>query len=103
MHPIVKIAKETVPHIGSRERATIIACNHRVNQEVLRAVGKRRSLFPTLRAKLTLLGNPRTPPGVSMEYLTDLSKKDIERLLRQPGIHPEFRTMLRNQFNQRKR
>ncbi|MGD8413799.1 MAG: hypothetical protein PVF33_06180 [Candidatus Latescibacterota bacterium] len=103
MHPIVKIAKETVPHISSRERATIIACNHRVNQEVLRAVGKRRSLFPSLRAKLTLLGNPRTPPGVSMEYLTDLGKKDIERLLRQPGIHPELRTMLRNQFNQRKR
>lgn len=102
MHPIVKIAKEVVPHVASRERATVIACNHRVNQEVLRAIGKRRSLFPTLRAKLTLLGNPRTPPGVSMEYLTDLSKKDIERLLRQPGIHPELRTMLRNQFNRRK-
>jgi hypothetical protein len=103
MHPIVKIAKETVPHIGTRERATVIACNHRVNQEVLRAIGLRRSLFTSLRAKLTLLGNPRTPPGVSMEYLTDLNKKDIERLLRQPGIHPELRTMLRNQFNQRKR
>jgi hypothetical protein len=103
MHPIVKIAKEIVPHVSTRERATVIACNHRVNQEVLRAIGKRRSLFPTLRAKLTLLGNPRTPPGVSMEYLLDLGKKDIERLLRQPGIHPELRTMLRNQFNQRKR
>jgi hypothetical protein len=103
MHPIVKIAKETVPHVSTRERATVIACNHRVNQEVLRALGKRHSLFPTLRAKLTLLGNPRTPPGVSIEYLSDLSKKDIERLLRQPGIHPELRTMLRNQFSQRKR
>jgi hypothetical protein len=103
MHPIVKIAKETVSHVSTRERATVIACNHRVNQEVLRAVGRRRSLFPTLRAKLTLLGNPRTPPGISLEYLTDLNKTDIERLLRQPGIHPELRTMLRNQFNQRKR
>jgi hypothetical protein len=98
MHPIVKIARETVPHISTRDRAMVIACNHRVNQEVLRAIGKRRSLFPTLRARLTLLGNPRTPPGVSMEYLTDLTRNDIERLLRQPGIHPELRTMLRNQF-----
>jgi hypothetical protein len=103
MHPIVKIAKETVPHVCTRERATVIACNHRVNQEVLREVGRRHSLFPTLRSKLTLLGNPRTPPGISLEYLTDLGKRDIERLLRQPGIHPELRTMLRNQFNQRKR
>jgi hypothetical protein len=81
----------------------VVACNHRVNQEVLRDVGKRRSLFPTLRARLTLLGNPRTPPGVSMEYLADLSKADMERLLRLPGLHPELRTMLRNQFNRRAR
>jgi hypothetical protein len=103
MHPIVKIAKETVPHIATRDRAMVVACNHRVNQEVLRDVGKRRSLFPTVRAKLTLLGNPRTPPGVSMECLADLSKVDMERLLRFPGLHPELRTMLRNQFNRRAR
>jgi hypothetical protein len=103
MHPIVKIAKETVAHITSRDRAMLIACNHRVNQEVLRSVGKRRSLFPTLRAKFTLLGNPRTPPGVSMEYLSDFGKHDVERLLRQPGIHPELRTMLRNQFSRQRR
>ncbi len=102
MHPIVKIARETVPHISTYDRAMVVACNHRANQEVLRSVGKRRSLFPTLRAQLTLLGNPRTPPGVSMDYLPDLGKNDIEKLLRQPGIHPELRTMLRNQYNRRK-
>jgi hypothetical protein len=102
MHPIVKIARETVPHISTRDRALVVACNHRVNQEVLRVIGKRRSLFATLRARLTLLGNPRTPPGVSMEYLPDLGNKDVERLLRQPGVHPELRTMLRNRYNRRK-
>lgn len=103
MHPIVKIARETVPHIFTRDRAMVIACNHRVNQEVLRAIGKRHEMFSTLRARLTLLGNPRTPPGVSMEYLADLGRNDMERLLRQPGIHPELRTMLRNQYNLRNR
>jgi hypothetical protein len=38
-----------------------------------------------------------------MEYLADLSKADMERLLRLPGLHPELRTMLRNQFNRRAR
>lgn len=103
MHPIVKIAKETIQHIGTRDRAMTIASNHRVNQEVLRAVGKRHSMFPTMRARMTLLGNPRTPPGISMEYLADFGKGDIERLLRRPGIHPELRTMLRNQYNRRGR
>lgn len=103
MHPIVKIARETIPHISTRDRAMVIACNHRANQEVLRAIGKRRSMFTTLRARLTLLGNPRTPPGVSLEYLSDLNRNDIDRLLRQPGIHPELRTMLRNRYNQRRR
>ena len=103
MHPIVKIAKETIAHISTRDRAMVVASNHRVNQEVLRYVGKRRALFPTLLAKLTLLGNPRTPPGVSMEYLPDLGRNDIERLLRQPVVHPELRTVLRNQFNRGRR
>ncbi len=103
MHPIVKIAKETIQHIGTRDRAMTIASNHRVNQEVLRAIGKRHSMFSTMRARMTLLGNPRTPPGISMEYLADFGKGDIERLLRRPGIHPELRTMLRNQYNRRGR
>jgi hypothetical protein len=101
MHAIVKIAKETVHHINTSDRALRIANNHRVNQEVIRTVGKRRSFFLGLSAKLALLCNPRTPPGISLEYLPDLSKKDVETLLKRGGIHPELRTMLRNQYNKR--
>lgn len=101
MHAIVKIAKETVRHINTSDRALSIANNHRVNQEVIRAVGKRRAFFSGLGAKLALLCNPRTPPGISLEYLPDLNKKDVETLLTRGGIHPELRTMLRNQYNKR--
>ena len=97
--PIVKIARETVRHVNTPERALRIADNHRVNQEVIRSVGKRRALFAPLSAKLALLSNPRTPPGIALEYLSDLGKREIEQLLRRSGIHPELRIMLRNQYN----
>lgn len=101
MHPIVKIAKETIPHIGTPDRAYRVVKNQRVNQEVIRAIGKRRSLFSGLNAKLALLSNPRTPLGIALEYLPDLGKPDVEALLRRDGIHPELRAMLRNQFIRR--
>jgi len=99
MHPIVKIARETVTHVNTPERAERVARNHRANQEVLRAVGKRRDLFASVSAKLTLLGNPRTPIAVSLDYLADLSALDVEKLLRQSTVHPELRATLRNRFS----
>jgi len=94
-HPIVKIARETVTHINTSQRAVRMAQNHRTNQEVLRAVGKRRDLFASTTARLTLLGNPRTPLAVSMDYLSDLSHHDVEALLRKGSVHPELRAHLR--------
>lgn len=100
MHPIVKIARETVPYISDADRALRVAENHRVNQEVIRVVGRRRNLFARLSARMALLANPKTPPMVSLEYVTDLSRRDIETLLRRSGIHPELRTMLRNRLHE---
>lgn len=101
MHPIVKIARETIPFINSTDRALQVAANHRVNPEVLRVTGRRRNLFPRLSARLALLSNPKTPPSVSMDYLPDLTRRDIEQLLRRSSIHPELRTVLRNRYNER--
>ncbi|MDH3197184.1 MAG: hypothetical protein OEO21_02995 [Candidatus Krumholzibacteria bacterium] len=101
MHPIVKIARETVAHLASPDRALRVAENHRVNPEVLRAIGKQRGLFPRAAARLALLANPKTPPSVSMDYLPDLSRSDVEQLLRRPGLHPELRALLRARFQGR--
>jgi len=100
MHPIVKISRETVPYINDADRAFRMAGNHRVNQEVIRVVGRRRHLFTRLSARMALLANPKTPPMVSLDYVTDLSRRDIEGLLRRSGIHPELRTMLRNRLHE---
>jgi hypothetical protein len=93
-HPRFKIARETIPYINSRDRAMLVASRKNVNQDVLRAVGKNKQLFSTQSARLALLSNPRTPPAVSLEYLPDLARTDIEMLMRKSTIHPEFRQSL---------
>jgi hypothetical protein len=98
-HPIVKIARETVAHIATAERALWLAGNHRANQEVLRAVGRRRDLFRTRSAQLALLGNPRTPVSISLDYANELGAVDVEKLLRTGTVHPELRAALRNRLS----
>ena len=100
MHPIYKVAKETIPHINSADRGYRLATNHGVNQDVLRAVGKKRALFTSLKSKLALLSNPKTPPPVSLDYIPELTRADIEALLRKGSIHPELRRVLVKKFNQ---
>jgi hypothetical protein len=93
-HPLFKIARETVAHINSPDRALRVANNHVVNQDVLREIGRNRGLFGTRTAKLALLSNPRTPPAVSLDYLPDLARQDRDQLLRRSTVHPELRTRL---------
>jgi hypothetical protein len=93
-HPLFKIARETVAHINSPDRALRVANNHVVNQDVLREVGRSRGLFATRTAKLALLSNPRTPPAVSLDYLSDLTRQDQDQLLRRSTVHPELRRRL---------
>jgi hypothetical protein len=102
-HPIAKIARETVPHVSTRDRAMLVATNHRANPEVLRGLGRKRDLFTTHSARMALLGNPQTPVAVSMGYFPDLTANDVEALLRRSTVHPELRTQLRNRYQTNKR
>jgi hypothetical protein len=94
MHPIYKIAKETIPYINSRDRAIRVVSQKNANQDVIRAIGKNKALFASHSSMMALLTNPRTPPAVSMEYLSELSRPSIETLLRKSTIHAEFRRQL---------
>jgi hypothetical protein len=102
-HPIAKIARETVPHVSTRDRALQIAGNHRVNPEVLRGLGRKRELFSSGTAKLALLTNPQTPIAVSMDYVPDLGLQDVEMLLRRSTVHPELRSVLRSKYDAARR
>jgi hypothetical protein len=100
-HPISKIARETVPHVSTRDRAQLVAGNHRVNPEVLRGLGRKRDLFSSHSAKMALLSNPQTPVAVSMGYASDLTAADVEALLRRSTVHPELRLQLRMRHDRR--
>jgi hypothetical protein len=102
-HPISKIARETVAHVATRDRALAVANNHRVNPEVLRGLGRQRELFSGHSAKMALLANPHTPVAVSMGYFADLTPADVEALLRRPTVHPELRAQLRAKFDAARR
>jgi hypothetical protein len=102
-HPIAKIARETVPHASTRDRALVVANNHRANPEVLRGLGRKRDLYSTHGARMALLANPQTPVAVSMGYLADLSMADVEALLRRATVHPELRTQLRMKYDAARR
>ena len=97
-HPLFKIARETIPHIMSPDRALQVAKDHRVNPDVLRAVGRARSLFNTMTSKLELMANPHTPVAVSLTYLPDLTTSDVERLLRRSTVQPELRAQLQRKL-----
>jgi hypothetical protein len=94
-HPIAKIARETVPHVSTRDRALAVANNHRVNPEVLRGLGRKRDLFSSHSSRMGLLTNPQTPVAVSMTYFPDLTMADVDALLPRSTVHPELRTQLR--------
>jgi len=102
-HPIAKIARETVPHVSTRDRALLVATNHRTNAEVLRGLGRKRDLFNTHSARMALLSNPQTPVAVSMGYFADLTPADVEALLRRSTMHPALRTQLRIRYQAHKR
>jgi hypothetical protein len=102
-HPIAKVAREIVPHVSTRDRAQVAANNHRVNPEVLRGLGRKRELFSAFPARMALLANPQTPVAISMNYLSDLSMRDVEALLRRSTLHPELRHILRSRYEAARR
>lgn len=102
-HPVAKIAREIVPHVATKDRALAVANNHRVNPEVLRGLGRKRELFSTFPARMALLSNPQTPVAISMNYLSDLTLKDVEALLRRATLHPELRHILRSRYEAARR
>ncbi len=56
------------------------------NEEILRAIAENREWSKSIRVKLLLVANPRTPPAVAMRFLGHLPVGDLALLSRNRNI-----------------
>jgi len=56
------------------------------NEDILRTIAESREWSKSIRVKLLLVTNPRTPPAVSMRFLGHLPVADLNQLARNRNI-----------------
>ena len=56
------------------------------NEDILRTIAESREWSKSIRVKLLLVSNPRTPPAVSMRFLGHLPVADLNQLARNRNI-----------------
>ncbi len=56
------------------------------NEDILRAIAESREWSKSVRVKLLLVSNPRTPPAVAMRFLGHLPVADLNQLARNRNI-----------------
>ena len=62
------------------------------NEDILRAIAESREWAKSVRVKLLLVANPRTPPAVAMRFLGHLPVSDLAVLARNRNISMVIRT-----------
>jgi hypothetical protein len=67
------------PRLGDQEVEGIAAARN-VSDEVLRTVGADREWTKTYAIVVALVKNPRTPPGISTNFIPRLTNKDLKLL-----------------------
>lgn len=56
------------------------------NEDVLRGIAENREWSKSLRVKVLLVSNPRTPPAVALRFLGHLSVSDLRILARNRNV-----------------
>jgi len=56
------------------------------NEDVLRGIAENREWSKSLRVKILLVSNPRTPPAVALRFLGHLSTSDLGILARNRNV-----------------
>ena len=56
------------------------------NEDVLRGIAENREWSKSLRVKVLLVSNPRTPPAVALRFLGHLSVSDLSILARNRNV-----------------
>jgi len=56
------------------------------NEDVLRGIGENREWSKSVRVKLLLVSNPKTPPAVALRFLGHVSVSDLGMLARNRNV-----------------
>ena len=72
-----------------------------VSDEVLRAIGSNREWSKVYQVAAALVRNPRTPPGVSTNFIPRLTERDLKLLAKDKNVPEIVRRNAKRIFDQR--
>lgn len=78
-----------------------ISAMRNVTEDVLRGVGTNREWTKNYTVVLNLVRNPRTPPGISTNFITRLQNRDLKFLSRDKNVPEIIRRMSKRTLDQR--
>jgi len=78
-----------------------IARMRNVSDEILRTVGTNREWVKNYSVVLSLVRNPKTPPGISTNFISRLQNKDLKMLARDKSVPDVIRRMSKKTFDVR--
>ena len=92
---VVALSTLKNPRLGEQEVEGIAGMRN-VSEEVLRAVGTNREWTKNYGVVSQLVRNPRTPPGISTNFVSRLVTKDLKILAGDKNVPEIIRRMARN-------
>jgi hypothetical protein len=72
-----------------------------VSDEVLRTIGMNREWIKSYTVISSLVRNPRTPPGISTNFIPRLTTHDLKTLLRDKNVPEIIRKMSKRTYDLR--
>lgn len=97
---VVALAVLRNPRLTEQD-VTAFAAMRNVNEEVLRAIGASRDWSKSYAVVSCLVHNPRTPPGISTNFIPRLVNRDLKFLMNDKNVPELVRRMAKRTFELR--
>lgn len=85
------------PRLSDNEITTFAGMRN-VHEDILRAIGQNRDWTKAYAVALNLVRNPKTPPGLSVQFLARIGTRDLRLIAGDKNVPELVRRTARNQF-----
>jgi hypothetical protein len=85
------------PKLSDNE-VTLFAAMRNIHEEILRVIASRKDWTKTYATVHALVRNPKTPPGLSLQFLARLGNRDLKIVAGDKNIPELVRRQARNMF-----